>query len=104
MKSFCAMLVIVALSLSSLCAAEPPADAKAESARLISAIVNDDYAAFVSHGDAAFGALEKEKFESVVMQLSPRFKAGYEVSYLGEMKQRGYQVTLWKLSFKDAGD
>ncbi|MDD5262214.1 MAG: hypothetical protein PHD76_10250 [Methylacidiphilales bacterium] len=85
-------------------AAEPPSDAQAASNKLLSALVSSDYAAFVADGDTAFKGLKKEMFDSVAAQLAPRFKAGYEAVYLGEMKQKGYQVTLWKLSFKDGGD
>jgi hypothetical protein len=85
-------------------AADAPKDAQAASGKLLSAIVADDYNAFISDGEPAFKALKKEAFDSVVMQLSLRFKTGYEAIYLGELKQKGYQVTLWKLSFKDGGD
>jgi|ERR1051326_3910235 hypothetical protein len=103
MKPLLAICAALALTASAL-AAEPPADAKAACTKLLSAIGSGDYAAFVADGDAAFSALEKERFDSVVAQLSPRLKAGHEVTYLGELKQQGYQVTLWKLSFRDGSD
>ncbi len=37
-------------------------------------------------------------------KLAPRLRAGYEMSYLGVLNQRGQRVTVWKLSFKDGGD
>ena len=60
--------------------------------------------AFDADGDAAFKGLTKEQFEAVVKLLAPRFKAGYEVIFLGNLKQKGYDVSLWKLAFKDGGD
>ncbi|MSS72213.1 MAG: hypothetical protein EXS64_12090 [Candidatus Latescibacteria bacterium] len=104
MKSFLALCALVALTASALHAAEPPPGAKAASGKLLSALVNGDFAAFLADGEPPFKALPRERFDAVVAQLSPRFKAGYTVAYLGELKQKGYQVTLWKLSFKDNGD
>ncbi len=85
-------------------AAEP---AKADAAvceRLIKAIEVSDHAAFIADGDSAFRQMTKEKFAAVTAKLGPRFQAGYEIAYLGELRQRGYHVTLWKLSFKDGTD
>lgn len=96
----CAMM----LSASSAFAADAPADAKSASDKLVTALVNGDYDAFVADGDAAFKGLKKEQFEAVCKQLSPRFKTGYEVTWLGELKQKGFAVSLWKFTFKDGGD
>jgi hypothetical protein len=104
MKSVLVTAIVITTTALSLQAAEPPADAKAAVGQLLSAITTGDYPAFVANGDAAFKGLTKEAFDPVVTQLSPRFKAGYDLAYLGELKQRGYQVTLWKLAFKDGGD
>jgi len=97
---FCAMI----LSASSAFAADVPAEAKNASDKLVTALVNSDYDAFVADGDAAFKGLKKEMFDSVCKQLSARFKSGYEVTWLGELKQTGYAVSLWKFTFKDGGD
>jgi hypothetical protein len=43
-------------------------------------------------------------FEGVSTLLSPRMKKGYDTAYLGQLKQQGCQVYLWKLVFKDGGD
>ena len=71
---------------------------------MLLAIANGDYASFVSDGDTAFKGLPKGNFNFVVNKFSTRFKAGYDVVYLGELKKRGIQITLWKISFKDGGD
>ena len=73
-------------------------------AKLIAALENGDYAAFIADGDATFSAFKKEQFESVAAQLSARLKQGYDISPLGELKKRGQQVTLWKITFKGGGD
>jgi hypothetical protein len=33
-----------------------------------------------------------------------KLKAGYDLAYLGDLNQRGYQVTLWRIRFKSGGD
>ena len=86
-------------------AAGEPAQTDAElCARLIKAIAAADHAAFIADGESGFRKLTEEQFAAVATQLGPRFKAGYAIAYLGELRQRGYHVTLWKLSFKDGSD
>lgn len=85
-------------------AAEPPSEALAASDKLLAAISSGDYAAFVAGGDSAFKGLKQEQFNAVSAQLGPRFKKGYTATYLGELNQKGYQVTLWRLRFADGGD
>ena len=104
MKAAFAFLFALMLVMSSVHAGTPPAGAQVASDRLITALVGGDFEVFISNGEAAFQALPKKSFDSVVAQLAPRFKAGYEIGYLGELKQKGYQVTLWKISFKDGRD
>ena len=86
-------------------AAGEPAQADAElCARLIKAIATADHAAFIADGDAAIRQMTKERFAAVAAQLGPRLQSEHETTYLGELRQRGYHVTLWKLSFKDGTD
>ncbi len=98
------ILCAAALTTTVAFAAEAPADAKTASDKLFTALVNDDYDAFIADGNDAFKGLKKEQFETVVQQLGPRIKAGYTVTYLGDLKEKGYAVTLWKITFKDGGD
>ncbi len=95
-------IVLAALTVSH--AAEAPADAQAASNKLLAAILSGNYAAFVADGEAAFKGLKKEQFDVVVTQLGPYLKSGYEATYLGELHQKGYQVTLWRLRFTAGGD
>lgn len=85
-------------------AAEPPNEDAALSAKLFKAIEKSDYEAFITDGESPFKQLKKAQFETVSAQLAPKLKAGSEVSYLGELKQKGYRVTLWKITFKDGSD
>jgi hypothetical protein len=85
-------------------AAEPSKEETAASARLLAAIEKGDYASFVADGTKEFAALPKEQFDAMAAQLGPVLKAGYDVSFLGDLSQKGFHVTLWKLHFKDGGD
>lgn len=85
-------------------AMDAPKEDRAFSEKIITAIQMSDYDSFISDGDSAFKKLKKERFDSVATQLAPRFKDGYEITYLGDLKQHGFHVTLWKLSFKDGKD
>lgn len=95
------MLAVISAALS---AAEPAKEDAAFSSKLITAVERSDYDAFVADGEAPFKQLKKEQFDTVAVKLAPRFKTAYEVSYLGDLRQKGYRVTLWKMSFKDGGD
>ncbi len=85
-------------------AAEPAKEDAAFSAKLVSAIENADHAGFTADGTEAFKAMKKEQFDAVSAQLGPKLKTRSGLSYLGELKQQGFRVTLWKLTFKDGSD
>jgi len=82
----------------------PQKEDAAIAAKLITAIEKSDYDTFVADGEGPFKQLKKEQFETVSAQLAPKLQAGHEVSYLGDLKQKGYHVTLWRISFKDGSD
>lgn len=72
---------------------------------LMTALQNDDYAAFTAAADADFKAAStKKSFEAVVAQIAPRQKNGYEAIYLEQLRRGAYATHLWKLSFQDGGD
>jgi hypothetical protein len=106
-KSIRSVALAVALLIGSsvaLSAAELPKEDAAMAAKLVTAIVKSDYEAFLSDGEAPFKQFKKAQFEAVSAQLAPKLQVGHEISYLGELKQKGYRVTLWKLTFKDGSD
>jgi hypothetical protein len=85
-------------------AAEPQKEDAAFNAKLLDAIKNDDYASFVADGTAAFQGLPKVQFDAVSAQLAPKLKEAHTVTFLGELNQRGFRVTLWKLAYSDGSD
>ena len=73
--------------------------------KLLKAVELNDYNSFVADGtDAVKAGLTKQMLEGVSNQLAPRLKKGYMCSYLGELKQQGCSVYLWKMVYKDGGD
>jgi hypothetical protein len=104
MKNLLLSLSTALVIVCSVCAAESPGASQSEATKLITAITADDYKGFVADCNAAFQALKKDQFEAMVTQIGSKLKAGYELAYLGDLNQRGYQVTLWRIRFKSGGD
>jgi hypothetical protein len=72
---------------------------------LLLALEANDYDRFVANLTAGFQAtLTKQKIEGISNQLAPRMKKGYDVIALGQLKERGFTVYLWKLVYRDDGD
>jgi hypothetical protein len=98
-------LVWLALSASLGIAADTAESVRPTLDKLLKAIEANDYAAFVADAtEAVKTKLTKPMLEEVSAQYAPRMKKGFECTFLGELKQQGCQVTLWKLAFKDVGD
>ncbi|MEH2303504.1 MAG: hypothetical protein V7K88_32190 [Nostoc sp.] len=72
---------------------------------LINAVEQNNYTQFIFQGNAAFKeGITKQTFIQVSGQLAPRLKKGYSAVFLGNLNQQGYQVYLWKLTFKNRSD
>lgn len=72
---------------------------------ILDAITTANYELFLTVGDSDYQTqISKEIFDSVSSQLAPRMAEGYNITYFGNLKQSGYQIYLWKLSFVDGGD
>lgn len=99
-----ALAVLAAVLVVTSAAAEAPGSPE-RFKKMIAAIENADYEAFVADGDPAFkAALTKPAFDGGTTRLLPRLRAGYTPTYLGELNQGGFTVHLWKLAFKDGKD
>lgn len=73
--------------------------------KLLQAIAERNYQQFIATGNDEFKtAITPDQFSAVAEQLSPRLQKGYQTTYLTSLKQQGYQVHLWKISFPDGGD
>jgi hypothetical protein len=71
---------------------------------LVEALKYDNFDDYVSNGDAAFKKLSPEKFHRLAARLGPRLKAGYTPTYLGDLRDPDFHISLWKLTFNDGGD
>lgn len=104
MKTLTLPLSAALVLACSVFATDASSGSQAEATKLVSAIASDDYTGFVADGNSAFQGLKKDQFKAVVSQLSSKLKAGYDLTYLGDLNQHGYQVTLWRIRFKSGGD
>ena len=102
-RRICILAALLVASASGLLAGEPQKEDAAFSEKLLSAIQNSDYNAFVADGTEAFHGITKPQFDSVCTALGSKLKTAH-VTFLGELNQHGFRVTLWKLSFSDGSD
>jgi hypothetical protein len=102
-RKICIFAALFMASASCLTANEPQKDDGALATKLLSAIQNSDYDAFVADGSDAFHAITKPQFDAVCASLGVKLKTAH-TTFLGELNQRGFRVTLWKLSFTDGSD
>lgn len=73
--------------------------------KLLKAIDADDYEGFVANGTSSFKAgITPQIFGSVTEDMIPRMEKGYQVQYLGSLKQRKLDISVWKITYKDGGD
>lgn len=84
--------------------ANAPAPDQAFAIKLVSALVDADYNAFVADGNDQFRGMPKGQFDAVAKRTAAVLKPGYELAYLGSLNQRGFLVTLWRISPKSSGD
>lgn len=83
---------------------EASAQEKNFSAEIMQATKDEDYQAFIADGDSVFKQITELQFKAVCVQITPRLKTGYNLVFLGGLKQQGYHVTLWKVAYSDGGD
>ena len=72
---------------------------------LLAATAADDYDQFVSVADDTFRrSITPTTFHSISQSLGPRMQRGCTPTYLGQLRQNGAGVSLWRLAFADGGD
>ena len=73
--------------------------------QLLDAQAAKNYDAFVAHGTLELkAALTKTQFEASSDLMNARMKGGCDIRLLGVLNQKGLQVYLYRLRFKDGGD
>src|SRR5260370_17953929 len=94
------LLLSLALVLfASLCLrAEDTAQADALFKKLLAAQVAKDYDAFVADGTTQLkAALSKTQFAASSDLLAPKLVAGYDLTPLGDLNQKGNELYLFRL-------
>ena len=73
---------------------------------LLAATAAGDYDQFVSVANDRFRrGITPSMFDSISQSLGPRMQhGGCTPTYLGQFRQNGTQVSLWRLAFTDGGD
>lgn len=72
---------------------------------LLGALEHGSLEEFTAPGDGAFkAAMTDAQISAIHSQLGQHFEKGYKAEYLGQLKQRGCDVYLFKVSFTDGSD
>lgn len=106
-SSLILVLALVFAEQSSVFAAVPAPEIRAEKAcqALLWAVQINYFEKFIEDGDSNFKrGMSPGMLESVSKQLGARLKGGYEMKYVGSLRQQGAEVHLWRIEFKDKGD
>jgi len=72
--------------------------------QLLDAMAANDYQRFVGMGTPSFAGISQAQFKQVADSVAPRLQQGYTVEHLGNLRQQGLDISVWKVSFKDQGD
>ncbi len=97
--------VALITNMTVLKAAEPDPSVQKIFKKLLTALQSNDRDAFLADAtDAVKKGVTEQVMEGLNKQLGSRLKKGNEATYLCQLKQRGLQVHLWKMTFKDGGD
>ena len=100
-------LLTAALLLVSTWSAFAVTDQEAEAIfkKMLEAQKASDYDAFVVDADDKLKtALSKDQFTVASTIFNEKFKEGYDLTFLGEVNQRGFQVFLYRLRPKSGDD
>lgn len=100
-----AVLSVAAAVMAVSAHAEPNQKTQTIFKNLLTAVVANDYNAFVAECDDNMKAvITRATLSNVSDQIAPRAKKGYDALYFGEMIKEGHHIHLWRLRFKDGGD
>ena len=72
--------------------------------RLLDAIAEKDYQGFVEDGTPEFSQITEAQFAQVAGTVGPRLEKGYTATHMGNLRQQGLDISVWKISFDDEGD
>lgn len=80
-------------------AGSAPPEAEKALSKLIDAVKAESYEAFIADADANVKKqLSRQQFEGLCGLYTKPLKKGYALEYLGQLRQRGMAVYLWKVT------
>ena len=102
-RFFLAGLLLAAASLP--LRAEDDAQAQTILNNMLTAEMAKDFNAFLADADDHLrAALSPEQFEVSANSVGTRLNGGYDLTFLGELNQTGYEVYLYRIRYKDGTD
>src|ERR1700679_2233710 len=108
MKPYLLLLAFAALLTGGLQAQEQSAgQSQADNLfkQLLAAQLSSDYDSFVANGTVDLkAALSKTQFQASSDIMKARLKVGYDLTPLGDLNKKGYEIYLYRLRFKDGSD
>ena len=109
-KHSCNVLLVALVAASALAAAtaaragDPAPAVQKTFDKLVAAVKAGDRDAFLAEATDALKQATTPQVMAGLSKLGSRLGKGYKATYLCQLKQEGYQVHLWKVTFKDERD
>jgi hypothetical protein len=98
-----ALCLVLAAETSALAAA--PAGAERVLVKMIEAVKAQSYDDLLADADAQLKSqFSRQQFEGICGLYTAPLRKGYRLEYLGQLRQRGAVVYLWKISVVDGQD
>jgi hypothetical protein len=106
-----ASLATVALCLAligakpALAAPSSPTGTEAVLVKMIEAVKAQSYDDFLTHANARLKSqLSRQQFEGICGLYTTPLRKGYKLEFLGQLRQQGTIVLLWKINVADSQD
>jgi hypothetical protein len=100
-----ALCLTLAPGKPALAAPVAPAGVERVLVRMIEAVKAQSYDDFLTDADAQLKSnLSRQQFEGLCGLYTAPLRKGYRFEYLGQLRQRGMPVYLWKIAVVDGQD
>ena len=94
-----ALLLLALQTDNARAATAAPPEAERLLLKMIDAVKAESYDAFLADADANLKKhLSRQQFEGLCGLYTKPLKKGYTLDYLGQLKQQGFAVHLWKVT------
>ena len=100
-----AICLVLATEKPALAAAAAPAGAERVLVKMIEAVKAQSYEDFLTDADPQLKSqFSRQQFEGMCGLYTAPLRKGYRLEYLGQLRQRGAFVYLWKITVVDGQD